>query len=196
MSAKGVKSVKMSNIWFTADTHFDHANVIRYCNRPFSSVQEMNGVLIANWNEVVKPQDTIYHLGDFSLSGSRRAHELISKLNGYKILIRGNHDKGEAYYKSAGFAEYYTSTPAHPVEYGEFFLSHYPYWECYDHDERKHKFADRMLHQRGNRWLLCGHIHEKWKRKGFCINVGVDQWNFAPVSIEQIRTYKESLKHE
>jgi len=181
-------------IWFTADTHFDHPNVIRYCNRPFSSVQEMNRVLITNWNEVVKPQDTIHHLGDFSLSGSRRAQELVTKLNGYKILIRGNHDKGEAYYLRAGFKEFHTSVPSKPCEYDEFLLSHYPYWETYSHDDRKHKFADRMLRQRGNRWLLCGHVHEKWKSKGYSINVGVDQWNFTPVSLEQICTYREGLK--
>lgn len=184
----------MSNVWFTSDTHFGHANVIRYCNRPFKDKQEMDRELIRRWNTLVKPRDTIYHLGDFSFYGSTKTAEIVKKLQGHKILIRGNHDKGEAYYTRAGFQEYYQSTPKEPREYEEFLLSHYPYWENYNHDDRKHKFADRMLHKRGNRWLLCGHVHEVWKSRGTCINVGVDQWSFAPVSIDEIRAYRESLK--
>lgn len=182
-------------IWFTADTHFGHANAIKYCGRPFETKYEMDRAMIANWNSRVGPRDTIYHLGDFSFYGSIETTKLVQRLNGYKILIRGNHDKGESFYIRAGFNAYYTSTPSNPLEFEEFLISHYPYWETYDHDDRKHKFADRMLHKRGNRWLLCGHIHEKWKSKGHCINVGVDQWNFAPVSIHEIRTYREVIEN-
>ncbi len=56
----------MSNIWFTSDTHFGHANIIRFCDRPFKDIQEMNERLIANWNAVVRPGDSVYHMGDFS----------------------------------------------------------------------------------------------------------------------------------
>ena len=71
--------------WFTADTHFGHANVIRYCERPFASVQEMDDVLIENWNYIIKPKDTVYHLGDFTLAGKEKANDYFSRLNG-KIL--------------------------------------------------------------------------------------------------------------
>lgn len=57
--------------WFTSDTHFDHANVIEYCKRPFSNVEEMNEAMIRNWNKRVMPEDTIFHLGDFHLGSAR-----------------------------------------------------------------------------------------------------------------------------
>ena len=77
-------------IWITADTHFGHANIIKYCQRPFSSVEEMDEAIISRWNAVVKPKDTIYHLGDFTLKKS--ANEYLDKLNGKILFIPGSHD--------------------------------------------------------------------------------------------------------
>ena len=77
-------------IWITADTHFGHANIIKYCQRPFSSVEEMDEAIISRWNAVVKPKDTIYHLGDFTLKKS--ANEYLDKLNGKILFITGSHD--------------------------------------------------------------------------------------------------------
>lgn len=76
-------------IWFTSDTHFNHANIIKYCNRPFSSIQEMNETIINNWNSVVTKDDTVYHLGDFAFG---KVNEFANKLNGKIVLIKGNHD--------------------------------------------------------------------------------------------------------
>lgn len=80
----------MSNTWFTADTHFNHANIIRYCNRPFSSVEEHNEVILDNLNTLVKPEDTLFHLGDFSFGD----HEIFRKRIRCRniIMIIGNHD--------------------------------------------------------------------------------------------------------
>lgn len=180
-------------VWFTADTHFGHANVMRYCNRPFKDKYQMDQVMIERWNVRVGINDTVYHLGDFSFYGSTETTKIASKLNGYKILIRGNHDKGKDYYLRIGFKEYYQSTAQNPVHFKNFLISHYPYLEIYDHDERRQKFEDRMFTKQGNVWLLCGHIHEKWKSKGRCINVGVDQWNFAPVGFDEILAYQNEL---
>ena len=81
------------NIWFTADHHFGHANIIRFCDRPFADVDAMNESLIANWNAVVTPKDTVYHLGDLFLTNREAAQTIRSRLNGSICLIRGNHDK-------------------------------------------------------------------------------------------------------
>ena len=72
--------------FFTADTHFGHKNVIRYCNRPFASATEMDERLIENWNKIVGPDDLIYHLGDFTLLGEDLAAGYFQRLNG-KIHI-------------------------------------------------------------------------------------------------------------
>ena len=80
----------MRDIWLISDTHFGHANIIRHCNRPFESVEEMNEVMIARWNAVVRPQDHIYHLGD--VAGPHVYDQIMPRLAGHKRLILGNHD--------------------------------------------------------------------------------------------------------
>ena len=78
------------NIYLTADLHFGHENIIKYCNRPFNDVHEMNNTLINNWNSIVNEDDLIFCLGDFSF---READRYAKYLNGEIILIRGNHDR-------------------------------------------------------------------------------------------------------
>ena len=83
----------MENIWFTADHHFGHANVIRYDERPYGSVQEMDEDLITRWNETVAPKDVVYHLGDIFLYNKvSDARAVRARLNGTIRLIHGNHD--------------------------------------------------------------------------------------------------------
>ena len=87
----------MSEIYFWADPHFGHANIMKYCSRPFQSVEEMNEVLVARWNARVKPGDNIYVLGDFMWARRRDDIEMmLSRLNGNKFLVIGNHDSKDA----------------------------------------------------------------------------------------------------
>ena len=79
--------------WVISDTHFSHAKVIIYDDRPFKTAKEMDEKMIENWNSVVKPNDTIYHLGDFAFLSEDMVCKILSRLNGNKILITGNHDK-------------------------------------------------------------------------------------------------------
>lgn len=74
----------------TSDLHLFHKNIIAYCQRPFADVEEMNEVIIKNWNEVVKKDDMVYVLGDFSFCSREMVKEFVSKLNGRKILVAGN----------------------------------------------------------------------------------------------------------
>jgi calcineurin-like phosphoesterase family protein len=84
----------MNNIYFTSDTHWAHKNIITYSNRPFTSVTEMDEALIKNWNNVVKSNDEIYHLGDFTFSKDHKyITNILKRLNGKIHLIWGNHDE-------------------------------------------------------------------------------------------------------
>ena len=80
-------------VFFTSDLHLGHANVIRYDNRPFSSVEEMNEELIKRWNAKVGKGDVVYVLGDFIWHTDKKPEDILWALNGMKILIRGNHDR-------------------------------------------------------------------------------------------------------
>src|SRR6185312_6859120 len=81
--------------WFTSDHHFGHAKILELLpdSRPFRDVEEMNGALVDAWNSVVRPGDTVWHLGDVSLGNRRETLALIGpQLNGRKRLVPGNHD--------------------------------------------------------------------------------------------------------
>ena len=84
----------MSNLWFISDTHFDHGNIIKHCDRPFGDWREMNAAMIDNWNDLVKPEDHIWHLGDFVYGRKRRPIRYFTEqLNGHIHLIIGGHDR-------------------------------------------------------------------------------------------------------
>lgn len=80
-------------IYFTADLHIGHTNIIKHCSRPFVSVEEMDDTLLCSWNEKVNIGDTIYVLGDFFFRNIKSAREYLQQMNGKKRLIIGNHDK-------------------------------------------------------------------------------------------------------
>lgn len=86
------------NYWWTSDYHFGHFNIIRYCGRPFETVEEMDKVIIRKHNERVKPEDTVFFLGDFIFKGGKeggeeRCRAFEKKLNGKVVFIEGNHDR-------------------------------------------------------------------------------------------------------
>jgi len=167
--------------WFTSDLHLGHANIIRYCKRPFADVREMDEALIENWNHRVKPGDLIYCLGDFALKVSQTDVEnYIRRLNGEIHLILGNHDR-KSVLKARGFAE---QTYYKEIKIGDqkIILFHYAMktWNG---------------SYRGS-WQLFGHSHGNlppdMERKQF--DVGVDCWNYAPISFEEVA--KEMEKHK
>lgn len=199
----------MSKIFFTSDTHFWHANVIRYCDRPYSSVEEMNEALVDNWNSVVRAEDTIYHLGDFSLS-RRAAETILPRLSGRKILVAGNHDHchpahygkregrgrlARAQYTSWGFEEIHERElylPSLAVDGSGpgVLLCHMPYSGTESTQERNDLYLSHrpppLENYPAGTWLLHGHVHQAWKVAPGkrMINVGVDVWGMYPVSSE------------
>lgn len=194
------------NIWFTSDQHYFHKNVIKYCNRPYESLEEMNVALVDNWNSVVDKNDVVYCLGDLSLA-FRPVEIFTPMLNGRKTLVPGNHDLCHPYHKKSRNPErrevwtkkyedcgWEVVDIHHEIEIdGETVLMcHHPYKGDVPHDENsneksaKDKYWNYRLEDCGE-WLICGHVHEKWQTKGNMINVGVDVWDFTPVHIDEIR---------
>ena len=110
----------MGNIYFIADTHFGDSAICRYEDRPFETIEQMDAVLIFEWNSVVTAVDTVYVLGDFGATDYEA--EILKQLNGRKLLIKGNHDsKSNEEYRCLGFDEVYD----HPIILDGFWiLSH------------------------------------------------------------------------
>lgn len=172
-------------IWFTSDLHLGHEGVIRFCARPYQSAGEMDNDLIRRWNNCVKHDDTVYVLGDVSFHKPSIGVPLLRRLHGRKILVQGNHDKYSlTQYLDAGFITVVQEAVIH-MSGRHLRLSHFPYWPINETDTHELRYQDRRPHNDG-RWLLCGHVHEKWKIRERQINVGVDVWNYAPVSQSQI----------
>lgn len=163
------------NVFFTSDTHYGHANVIRYANRPFSSAEEMDEAMVRNWNEVVRPGDLVYHLGDFALSRSDRAVRIAKRLVGQKYIVWGNHDKDLR--KDQVFCQQWVwNRDLTQVEVAgqKITLCHYAMrtWASAHHGA----------------WQLYGHSHGSLKDiGGRTLDVGVDCWGFTPVSFETLR---------
>lgn len=164
--------------WFTSDLHFGHANVIKYCNRPFDSVEQMDIELMHRWNRLIRPHDTVYILGDFSLCNKSRRKEIVSSLKGNKVLVRGNHD-GDALDCKNVFDFVCERVTIRLAKKLNVEMCHFPYEPI---DERLH---EKHPQDRGN-FLLHGHVHQHWKQKGRQINVGVDVWDYNPVSKDEI----------
>lgn len=172
-------------IYFTSDLHLDHSNIIKLSNRPFNNVQEMNKTIVSNWNNVVKPNDTIYILGDVMMNKDVNAvKNYMDRLNGSKILIVGNHDYFKKRYIAGGYDFFLDVKPYEELEYDRqrFVLMHYP-------------ILDWNHMYRGS-YMLHGHMHNKsiynYQNKQNDIkryDVGVDANNFTPVSIEYIIGY-------
>lgn len=182
-------------IYFTADFHFWHTNIIKFCSRPFKDTEEMNRVLIDNYNSTITDQDTVYILGDFSMASFSWQRSLLNKMNGKKILVRGNHDRSTKQCLEMGF-ESVTNGPL-DIEYKniKFRLSHYPFAPSVPTDYPV-KFLDRRPKREGCDWLLCGHCHVSWKTLENMINIGVDQWSFRPVSFDEIVGYVGNLQQK
>lgn len=181
-------------VFFTADQHFGHRNIIDFCDRPFKDVDHMNETLIANWNDTVTPDDTVVVLGDFAMGKIDMTLKIVRRLNGTKVLVPGNHDRcwaplpkafeWRARYFEAGFD---TITDAEMgqglvVPDSPFVANHFPYAGDSREEER---YADWRPLDEGDP-LLHGHVHTAWKQNGRQINVGVDVWDYRPVALETL----------
>ena len=188
--------------WFTSDHHFGHANIIRFCNRPFWSevhlhpadpdVEAMNEALITYWNETVAPGDVVYYVGDFAMGPKDTVTRVTPRLHGEIHLVTGNHDrcylgkkggkKNEKMYFDAGFV-----TIQSELMFEDYKVNHFPY----DVDFRRNgedRFSGMRPVREGHP-LIHGHVHDTWPEPvNFDqINVGIDVWDYRPVNFDTIR---------
>lgn len=165
----------MRKTFFISDLHFGHRNIIKYENRPFESIEDMDKVIFNNWNEVVSKEDLVFVLGDVSLHRRDITIQLVQGLIGQKVLILGNHDKSRSldFWREAGFSEVYK----YPIIFKKFYiLSHEPVY----------------LNSNMPYMNIHGHIHSKriqdstGEIKQF-FNVSVECINYKPIDFEVIK---------
>lgn len=162
--------------FFTADTHLGHANIIKYCSRPFTHVDVMNKTIIQNWNKIVSPTDTVYHLGDFGFGSRDWLDSIADALNGKRFILKGNHDR--------------------TVPRGFQLLS--PIYEFKAFDEEMDEMQTIVLcHYPLQSWNKA--YHGSWHLHGHChgtlsspdnmarLDVGVDTNGFTPISYDTIK---------
>lgn len=169
--------------WFSSDYHFFHNNIIKYCDRPFNNVHEMNTKIITEHNNKVGKEDTVYFLGDFGFYASESKalrgegepyypDELLKKMNGKQwYFVKGNHDKSSNKFKPKAEVIILNQNGLRIQ------LIHDPIYANINYD-----------------LIICGHKHDAWKVKElhYCgeirliINVSVDVWNFTPVKLDEI----------
>lgn len=175
--------------FFTADLHLGHANIISFCDRPFTSVEAMNDAMLANWTSTVDEDDEIWVLGDVAMGRIAETLPLIGSLPGRKHLVPGNHDRcwegnrrmrpeDEQMYADVGFE-------IHPGSV-ELRLGDVPVVACHfpvaGDNQIEDRFGDHRPDVPADAWLLHGHVHQNWKLDKRRINVGVDVWDFRPVA--------------
>lgn len=177
-------------VFATSDLHLFHHNIIKYCNRPFASAEEMNEAIIRNWNSVVPVDGRVYVLGDFMLVRDYRnkvqqLRNVVSQLNGEKILVIGNHDYYDNQdYLDAGFSYVYDGFIGAYEHNVYFIMSHYQMttWED-SHKGSMHLFGhEHWRQQHEPKHSIFEEMH--WSERKF--NVCVDANGFKPVNLKKI----------
>ena len=177
-------------VWFTSDTHFGHDNIIKYCNRPFRDVREMNEELIRRWNETVPEDGVVFHLGDFGYGGSKEWADIHRRLNGKIYLILGNHDLKNI--RQGYMTAFVHVTQQMTIRIGgqSIYLNHNPFL-CYGGSYK-------------DVWQLFGHVHSGPNSDTgldhprlqhlfpLQYDVGVDNNDFRPISFAEVKAKIEA----
>lgn len=184
-------------VFFTADTHFNHAKTIAYCRRPFADAEAMADAMVARWNATVRPGDVVYHLGDFGFGSKAMNEAVLCRLNGEKLFMPGNHDRSlrnstiwREVWKQARFKQGAEIVVPHEagLQPRRLWIAHYPQdaWQGSD--------AGVVVH-------LHGHLHGSDAR-GRCppmsgrLDVGVDAWDFRPVLAQHaVAAARQLMRH-
>lgn len=177
----------MQNTFLISDTHFGHLNICKFLKddgsklRPWNTPEEMDEELVKRWNEVVRPNDKVYHLGDVVIN--RKSLPIMKRLNGDKILIMGNHD----IFKHDDYLKYFRTIRGYHVV-DKLIFSHIPV-----HSDSKARFAGNIHgHLHGRRVKFKKSLWDKlWHKKiaidPFYFCVAVENIDFRPINYEEIK---------
>lgn len=181
------------NVWFTSDLHLGHANIIKFCNRPFDSVEEMNSAIIERINRRVPEKAVLFVLGDAVMGKISETLPLLAGIKATVKLVPGNHDRCwggngassekwvERYRQEGGVSEVLDGLVKETFQGQQFTLCHFP---TTGDSREETRFAEHRPSCSG--WILHGHTHGAWRQNGEMIDVGIDSWGGRPVSIEEI----------
>lgn len=188
-------------LFFISDHHFAHARIIQYSARPFEHVKAMDRAMIQRWNDAVGPEDTVYHLGDFTLSGRKAARKYFAQLHGHiKVLAQPWHHDCKWLPEALGPCAELTSASGFPVE----LLPPMVVLELEDYAEGGHAKALVLCHyplaswdrRHYGAWHLFGHCHGTHANGGKSFDIGVDCTDFTPWSLEQVAARMAELPME
>lgn len=196
LKVKDLENYNGQRIWFTSDTHFGHENILKFCKRPFKSIEEHDEALIKNWNDVMSKKDIVFHLGDFAFGDRKFVSKTVSRLNGKIWLILGNHDYKNIC-KTMDELFWKVSSEAHiQINSQQIIMHHYPFL-CYG-----------GVYSTNPTWQLYGHVHSGPNSSGkddervynltypFQYDVGVDNNEYHPISFYDIKKKIEERMHE
>lgn len=168
----------MSEVFVISDTHFYHTNMLTFTKddgtllRPFNSVNDMNMLIVENWNMIVRPNDKVYHLGDVSFT--RDGLKLLGLLNGKKRLVRGNHDG----FKLNAYLQYFDEVYG-VRQLDGFWMTHIPM-----HPDSLNHRAKMNIH---------GHVHANSLKDKRYFNVSVENVDYTPVPFDEIKKLYETI---
>lgn len=169
------------NIYVISDTHFGHANIIKYCDRPFQTIEEMDLALINRWNKVVSGNDIVIHLGDFAFSTKEGVTAYRNQLNGRIWLLRGNHDRSVNSLYEAGIEIVMESMVfVDPVSKNRCLFQHYPL----EPDTAR----ETILREIGCDFIIHGHAHNNTPLKDAkdSRNVSCENLKYTPKPLHMI----------
>ena len=176
--------IQHDKVWFTSDLHFWHKNICEYCGRPYDSIEEMNQGIVANWNSVVKEDDTVFVLGDLGFCGIEKLRPLMSQLKGKIFLIQGNHDSDKVVnklYEEGLIKDYFKLLEVTIITDEDCLnqpltLCHFPMIDWYNKEKGS--------------WMIHGHQHQLPKTPSCSpkhYDVGLDKNGMTPINFEQLK---------
>lgn len=191
--------------FFTSDLHLGHLNIIRFCDRPYINVVEMNEDLVRRWNEVVGLDDEVWIVGDLAMGHLNESLFYVKEMMGHKYLLPGNHDRmfgteGTKYadmvrkYTNAGIETVLDEQIVVRIDGWPFLVAHFPY-DGESREGREDRYEEKRPVDEGA-YLIHGHTHGSWRKRGRMVDVGVDAWGGYPVAFEEaVRVFASPEDH-